>query len=259
MSDAHSPAPPPRSPLTLAGLTLLGIVLFAGFAALGTWQVYRLDWKLDLIARVNARVHAEPVAAPGRAQWSALNARRSEYRHVRVSGHYLRAGQTLVRATTRIGRGYWVMTPLVTQRGFIVLINRGFVESNGSGGPETPVPPPSGSVAVTGLLRMSEPGGWFLRPNDPKQGRWYSRDVAAIAAYAGLPAGKVAPYFIDAGASAEPGRPPVGGLTEIHFRNAHLVYAITWYALAGLVVVAAVIVVRFERSRRRGWASREAS
>jgi surfeit locus 1 family protein len=61
----------------------------------------------------------------------------------------------------------------------------------------------------------------------------------------------VAPYFIDADAASNPGRLPVGGLTQIHFRNSHLVYALTWYGLALLVVVGFVVVVRDERMRRR--------
>lgn len=243
--------PLPRSPLKLAGLILLGTALFSVFVALGTWQVYRLYWKLDLIDRVNARVHAEPVALPGRTKWAAVNAEQHEYLPVRAHGHYLSNTQTLVHATTHMGSGYWVMTPLRTQRGFIVLVNRGFVSSTGPGMPVAPVPAPSGLVTVAGLLDMSEPNGGFLRPNDPEQNRWYSRDVAAIAASAGLPADNVAPYFVNADAATNTDQWPVGGLTVIHFRNTHLVYAITWYVLAGLVVVAAVLVTRFELQNRR--------
>ena len=68
---------------------------------------------------------------------------------------------------------------------------------------------------MTGLLRMSEPGGAFLRSNDPAADRWFSRDVAAIAASRG--SGQVAPYFIDAERRARRQRPPVGGLTVIAF------------------------------------------
>jgi surfeit locus 1 family protein len=55
----------------LALLALLLIVLFAG---LGTWQVIRLQWKLDLIARVEQRVHAAPVAPPPSARWERVTA-----------------------------------------------------------------------------------------------------------------------------------------------------------------------------------------
>ena len=50
----------------------------------------------------------------------------------------------------------------------------------------------------------------------------------AIAIVEGL--GPVASYFIDADKGADP--LPVGGLTVATFRNAHLSYALTWFALA---------------------------
>ncbi|MDB5653910.1 MAG: Surfeit locus 1 family protein, partial [Tardiphaga sp.] len=93
----------------------------------------------------------------------------------------------------------------------------------------------------TGLLRVSEPKGGFLRSNDPAADRWFSRDVAAIAQKRGL--AEVAPYFIDA--AAVPGvAVPVGGLTVISLPNNHLVYAITWFVLAAMVGYFAVRLFR---------------
>ena len=89
---------------------------------------------------------------------------------------------------------------------------------------------------------MTEPKGAFLRSNNPAEDRWYSRDVAAIAKARGL--SSVAPYFIDADASPNPGGLPVGGLTVISFPNTHLIYAITWFALAGLVAIGMVYATR---------------
>ena len=100
-------------------------------------------------------------------------------------------------------------------------------------------------MTVTGLLRMSEPGGGFLRANDAKADRWYSRDVAAIAASKRID--QAAPYFIDADASSNPGGFPVGGLTVVQFRNSHLVYALTWFSLA-LMSLGGLIVLRRSRS-----------
>src|SRR3546814_9177840 len=88
------------------------------------------------------------------------------------------------------------------------------------------------SSDLTGLLRMSEPGGASLHPNDPDNGRWYSSDVAAIAAAQGLAGTKVAPYFIDADATPNPGGWPIGGLTVVRFHTTHLVYAVNWYVLS---------------------------
>ena len=70
----------------LTGIALLLLLLFAG---LGTWQVVRLQWKLALIDRVDARVHAAPSALPLSHDWPAVSAASDEYRHVRLRGHFL--------------------------------------------------------------------------------------------------------------------------------------------------------------------------
>lgn len=239
---------PGRPVRVLAIWASLALVLFGGFVALGTWQLYRRAWKLDLIAAVHARADAPPVPAPGPDQWGRNADARQRYLHVRVSGHYLHDKETLVHGTSRRGYGYWVMTPLRTERGFTVLINRGHVpESLPGTAAFRSMPRPRGEVTITGLLRLSKSGGGFLRSNAPDKGIWYSRDVKAIASAAGLAADRTAPYFIDADARPDRDGWPVGGLTVIRFPNHHLIYAVTWYAMGLAVLAAAILVVRRER------------
>jgi surfeit locus 1 family protein len=227
------------------GWALCALVLFLGFVALGTWQVQRRAWKLDLIERVNQRVSAPATDAPTVRDWSRVNAVNDEYRHVRLTGRFLPALDAQVQAVTNTGSGFWLLSPLQLADNSVVWVNRGFVPPHWK-----PVPPNASArddetpVTLTGLLRLSEPGGGFLRANAPAADRWFSRDVGALAAARGLH--KVAPYFVDADAltatpAASPADPnaPVGGLTVIAFHNNHLVYALTWYALALMVAGAA--------------------
>jgi surfeit locus 1 family protein len=218
------------------------LLLVAVFLSLGTWQVQRLFWKLDLIERVDARLHADPVPPPGPTDWAEISAEKDEYRRVTATGTFLHNQEVLVQAVTALGAGFWVVTPLQLPDGTTILINRGFV-------PEDRRAPPSredgtipGPVEVKGLLRVSEPGGAFLRTNAPENDRWYSRDVAAIAAAKGLET--VAPYFIDAQSTPNIGGMPVAGLTIVQFRNSHLIYAVTWYFLAAMSAGAAYAVLR---------------
>ena len=229
---------PERSPRARYVLTGCLFCLAVVFLALGTWQVQRLFWKLDLIERVESRIHAAPVTAPARAEWPSVAREKDEYRRVTATGLFRHDRTALVQAVTERGAGFWVMTPLVLADGSTLLVNRGFVPADRSS-PEARLASEiaAGPVAVTGLLRMSEPGGAFLRSNDPANDRWFSRDVSAIAAARGLE--DVAPYFIDADATPNPGGLPIGGLTVVAFRNSHLVYALTWYALAAMSVFAA--------------------
>jgi surfeit locus 1 family protein len=231
---------------------LLALAAFAMFVALGTWQLQRRVWKLDLIAKVNARVHAPPALAPGPDAWPRITAASDAYRHISVAGVFENDKETLVQAVTELGPGFWVLTPMVSDRGFTVLVNRGFVPPERAE-PQTRSPGQiAGPVLIAGLLRISEPHGGFLRRNDPLHHRWYSRDVSAIAVARGLPPGLTAPYFIDADATPNPGGLPVGGLTVIAFPNSHLIYAITWYGLALLVVVGVAYAAREEWRIRGG-------
>jgi surfeit locus 1 family protein len=222
----------------LLALCLFGTLLFTG---LGIWQVQRLGWKRELIARVEARVHAPPVAAPARREWPALDVRGAEYRRVQAHGVFLHDRETLVDALTGLGPGAWVLTPLETADG-VILINRGFVPPERRDAGTRAAGQVSGEVTITGLLRVTEPDGRILRPNDPAADRWFSRDVAAIAAVRGLK--EVAPFFIDADATASIEGAPVGGLTVIRFRNAHLAYVATWFALAALCAAGFVLLLR---------------
>lgn len=276
-----------RARLFAAGCAAL---LCLGFLALGAWQMQRLHWKNALVAQVDRRVHAAPAAAPLPAAWARLTKDGDEYRHLRLSGRFLDDLSTRVQAATVLGGGFWLLTPLRTDDGAIVLVNRGFIASGAR-----PVGAGTAAVTVTGLLRMSERGGGFLRDNDPRRNRWYSRDVEAIAAARGL--AQVAPYFVDQDAKKTGSDPflmpeqprsartkhgaagsfpanetpptaqikngsdpkmlegtavePVGGLTVISFHNNHLVYALTWFAMALMAAGAGYLVMRDGRTQAK--------
>ncbi|KAA2214677.1 SURF1 family protein [Teichococcus oryzae] len=241
----------PRSFWFLAGLSALALLLLAGFIALGNWQMARRTWKLDLISRVEGRVNAPPAVPPGPAEWPGLTAAGAEYRALQVTGRFLPGQDTLVDANTQRGPGHWVMSPLLSEQGFILMVNRGF--AGGERGSETgpPGPVPEGVVRFTGLLRWDEPGGALWRPNEPGAGRWYSRDVAALARARKLGPQPVAPYFVDARPAPGLPSPPVAGMTPLDFPNNHLVYAITWYGLALMVVGGMGVVGRHEWKLRQ--------
>lgn len=230
--------------MTFCGLMVL---LIAALVALGIWQVERLSWKEDLIARVDQRVDAEPVPAPARAQWGKVSRANDEYRHVTAEGILQNDKETLIYASTVLGPGYWVITPLNLSDGTSILINRGFVPTDKRDA-ATRSDGQVRSAKITGLLRITEPKGTLIKSNDPANDRWYSRDVAAIADRRNV--ADVAPYFIDADATPNPGGLPVGGLTQIAFPNNHLVYAITWFALAIMAAGLLAFVVRSELRAR---------
>ncbi len=265
-SASLSNAPRGHSAFLHAILIITGIALFVGFAALGTWQLYRLQWKLDLIARVEARLHSPAQALAPATQWANLDLRNLEYQPVQLQGHWLPEKTLLSQALSKWGAGFWLITPLQQADGSIVLVNRGFIPQELQQFWRQPAyqlrQTPQGQVSLQGLARLSEPKGGFLRRNQPAAHLWYSRDVAAMAQ--ALQLAHTAPFFVDAGLPDAKALPvgdsqrqsltqlqtqdwPRAGLTEVHFRNPHLVYALTWYGLAAMVLGAAWVVRRYRR------------
>lgn len=224
--------------------------LFAGFSALGIWQVQRLGWKLGLIERVETRVHADPVNAP--APDVVITRDDHEYLRVSARGRLRHDLETPVKAVTDLGGGWWILTPLETDQGYTVLVNRGFVPAEFKD-PATRQTQ-NGPVTVTGLLRLAEGNTGFLATNDPEAGNWYAREVPAILASKGIVDGSTS-YFIDAQTEVPTvaGQQwPQAGLTVVKFTNSHLVYALTWFGLAAGSIVGMVLVLRERRRKTQG-------
>ena len=240
----------PKAPRKRAFLVVwcaIALIAFIDFIALGTWQVERRTWKLALIERAETRSQAAPVALPDRSEWPQVTAATHEYLHVKAAGRFLHKDVTFVQANTSQGVGFWALVPLQQADGTMVIINRGFVEKKESYHPGHDADAP---VELSGLLRISEPGGSRGRKNEPESERWFSRDVEAIARIRQLPPAQVAPYFIDADYNPEAGPgEPIGGLTIISFYNHHLVYVLTWYTLALMVAGATAYLLREERKK----------
>lgn len=239
-----------RSPIFLGIFGFLCLFFFCAFCALGTWQVERLGWKENLIRNANERVHLAPVTAPAKNDWQNVTYDKDEYRPVKITGKFLNDKEILVTAVADETTGYWVLTPLETDDGSITFINRGFVPMDKHDISTREMGNIEGNTTVTGLLRMSEGGGFYPRKNNPQDDKWYTRQLPAMAQKLGLT--DVAPYFIDADKTSNAGELPIGGLTVVTFTNNHLSYAITWFTLATGVFGASIFLILTERKRRRG-------
>lgn len=236
--------------------TILAALAFVVLCGLGAWQVERLQWKEALIARVEAALASDPVPAPGPADWPGLADGAAEYRPVTVRGTFDHAREihvvyTLVEPKGPVGGiGYQVFTPLRTDDGWWVYVNRGFVPRDRADPATRPDGQVAGETTVTGLLRAPGHRSWFMPSDDPAGNAWFSRDPVLFAAAAGLPAAEVAPYVIDAMVDPSlPGGLPQGGETIVSFPNSHLQYAITWFGLA-LALAAVYVAFILKRGRR---------
>ncbi len=240
----------------LIGLALVGFVILCG---LGTWQVQRLAWKEDLIARVEERTDLTPIPAPPPETWQGIDYDDLDYRPVEVTGRFLHDQEIHTYAALSDpagpegGQGYFVLTPLETSEGWHVIVNRGFVPEDNKD-PATREPGQiGGEVATTGLLRPPQGRNLFTPADDPEGNVWFTRDPGRFAPYLTVDETSLAPYYIDAAFDPElPGGLPQGGETTVSFPNNHLQYAVTWFGLAAVLAVMAVLRLRaMERRRRR--------
>ena len=237
------------------GLFVAGVLALAAFAllvSLGTWQMRRLAWKEDLIAKIEARVHAAPVAMPGESDWPALQPDEYEYRHVLVTGVFEHDKEALIFRASGPNEGlsqpgYVVMTPLRLPTGAHVLIARGFVPEAFKDPQSRPEGQIQGPVTVSGLMRAPEARNGFTPADTPAKGLWYTRDPAAMATFLNLP--RTAPFSLDADAAPLPGGWPKAGVTVVKITNDHLSYALTWYGLA--VTLVGLVGFVLWRNRKR--------
>ena len=215
--------------------TAIAMPIMLTCLGLGAWQVQRMEWKRGLIADREAALALPPTVPPQTLD----EARRMEFRHVADEGVFLHDKEIFVGASAGSGRiGYHVLTPLREPSGRIVFVNRGFIPSELKDPARRAAGEIGGNLRVVGLLRLRPEGrpSWFLPENRPDKNYWFWIDLPAMAAATGL--GDVAPFYIDADATPNPGGWPQGGVTRTALPNDHLQYAITWFALAiGMAVV----------------------
>lgn len=234
-------------------LTALALPILIG---LGVWQIQRKAWKESLIAKIEARTHAEPVTLSEAVRRAAKNLEEVEYLRVTVTGNFRHDQERYVYEPTTRGSGWNVYTPLEPSSGNgrpTVVINRGWVPDDKRAPDVRSAGQVTGEVSVTGLLRAPQAKSWFTPENDVAGNRWYSRDLPEIAATLPESLHPIAPFFIDAEAMPEnPGGWPRGGTTKVHLSNPHLQYVVTWFGLA-LTLIGVFTV--FARQRLREMSS----
>jgi surfeit locus 1 family protein len=222
----------------LALATLAGLALLVG---LGTWQLHRLAWKEDLIARAEAQMARPPVPLPEASGLAGM-----DFRKVAVRGSYLHDKAVAFGLTAADGRpGAHLVTPFRLEDGRVILVDRGWL-------PEDLLPPrvprglePGGTVPLAGVVRYrADPVRNLLTPADrPGERRWFSWDIPALSAFSGAP---LLPLVLVLARSEGPAGLPRTEPVRVDFRNEHLGYALTWYGLAA-ALLAVYLVFSFSR------------
>jgi surfeit locus 1 family protein len=209
--------------------------VFAALCGLGTWQVRRLHWKNDLLARIEASEREPP--AP-------LGAAAEPFSKVVATGRFDHAREALLGVEVRgTALGAHLLTPLLRPAHPPLLVDRGWVPLERN----RPLDRPEGEVAVTGFVREADRRDWNSPADDAPRRRFYVFDPEAIGAALGLPV-VPAPFGLVALAPADagPSTLPEAARRLPRPDNRHLGYAITWY---GLAVSLVAVLVAFARQR----------
>jgi cytochrome oxidase assembly protein ShyY1 len=236
----------------VAGFALFTLLLTAVFVALGVWQLQRRTAKHQLIAALTERLAAAPVALPPAAQWAALNPARDEFRRVSFTATYAPLPDAMVYSSGSAvrkdasGPGTWAFLPARLATGEMVVIDAGFVENTmqDRGVEDRAVKKlvTGRPVALTGYLRFPEAAGWMTPEANRDKRLWFVRDHLAIAS--ALHWGAVAPFYVDLEQPAPENGIPRPGPLDVHLKDDHLQYAITWFTLAGALLIAFGVWVR---------------
>ena len=217
----------------------MAIAGIAVLLALGTWQLQRLEWKEALIAERQAQARAAPITLPVHITDPAA----LEFRRAEVAGRFLHDRELYLEGRSHHGQGgLHIVTPLALDDGRIVLVDRGWVPSERRPPENRRLGQVERPVIVLGHLRR---GGWrgsdLFRPeNQPETNTWLWPDLPAMAARTGLD-GVITGLYVVAGPAANPGGLPIGSEAAVALRNDHLQYAVTWYALALVLLVVYVL------------------
>ncbi|TRY59536.1 hypothetical protein DNTS_012230 [Danionella cerebrum] len=206
---------------------------------LGTWQLKRRKWKLELIRELQSLTTAEPIPLPT----DPTEVNQLEYRRVKVHGHFDHSKELYVlprspvnpereaseagRISSSVQSGANVITPFYcTDLGITILVNRGYVPRDKLHPEKRAKGQVTEDVDLVGIVRLTEQRKPFVPQNNVEANRWHYRDLEAMAKVT-----DAEEIFVDAVYDSTIPGGPIGGQTRVTLRNEHMQYVITWYGL----------------------------
>lgn len=225
-----------KRPIGAWGYSLLTVPVIT--FCLGTWQVKRRNWKLNLIKSLESKIHTPPIDFPDDLEELS----HLEYRRVKLRGTFhhdqemyisprsvvIEGGDTGGGLISSGNSGSLVITPFtLADKELTILVNRGWVPRRQTLPHTRKDGQIEGEVELTAVVRHPERQAPFVHNNDPSSSFWNWRDVDAMAKKL-----NTVPVFVDAVAESTVPGGPLGGQTRVTLRNEHFSYILTWYSLS---------------------------
>lgn len=220
---------------------VIGLLVLVLCLGLAVWQWQRADQARAWLAAEQLKAASTPLPFA-----QALQLRDRQFQPVRVSGHFDNAHSVLLNSRTYQNRvGYYLLSPLHTDSGHWVLVNRGWLPAGEYRNQLPPIPAVTGRVTLTGTLYLPEHNIFLPSGNDIASGQWPLQvaevNFAAIGRQLEV---ELAPFVIRLGPDQHPGSnetplPKPWKTVEATISPArHIAYAVQWVAIgiAGLVI-----------------------
>jgi surfeit locus 1 family protein len=216
---------------------MFGVLGFAVLVSLGIWQLQRLAWKEGVLAEIEARIGAAPVAVP-----EAPEADRDRYLPVKVAGRTTGEELLVLVSQKQVGAGYRVISAFETGDGRRLLLDEGYIREGEKGATR-----PAVAMTVTGNLHWPDEVDGFTPAPDWDAGLIFARDVPAMAAALGAEPVLVIARTVS---GTDPRATPLP-VTADGIPNNHLGYAVQWFGLAAVWAAMSVYYLR-RVGRRKG-------
>ena len=183
--------------------------------SLGSWQLYRLNWKLDLISQIEDSLKNSPV--------KLSNIDRKNYLRIKTSGNIDFEKQIYLYNLNNSGKpGFEVINPiLIGNENY--LINRGWIPFDKKGKSEINV---LNTKSIIGTLKTQSKTNSFKPDNDINKNYWFTLNREDIFLYTGKNFSK---YIIYLNGDYKAPKPKV---ITANISNNHKKYAITWFSMA---------------------------
>ena len=189
------------------------------FCALGTWQLYRLQWKQELISEISLGLKSSPT--------TYSTSIKRNYQRVVLKGKFNFDDQIYLYSLNDSGKpGYDVITPFKTNDSEYVLVNRGWIDKDLKGNPNINLKLDR-ELKIVGLLREIYKPNIFKPDNDLKNNIWFSINLEDLKEATGEQFNKFVIFLED-----NQVKTPLPKKISIDVPNNHLKYAITWYAIS---------------------------
>ena len=187
------------------------------FCSLGTWQVYRLQWKLDLINEINYGLNSEPVLY---SKTNIIN-----YQKVKFSGVFDFEKQVYLYSLNSNGQpGYDIITPIKINSNEILLVNRGWIKDNLKRNKNINKVK---TKSFEGIIKKIGKPNLFKPENDIKNNVWYSLKLEDLQNFTGYKLTNFVLYLQNSQNNLVEKK-----IISPNLPNNHLKYAITWYSVA---------------------------